>query len=649
MKAVIAAVLSMLLVALVSSVALAQQGSGNNQRDPAYEQAIYDRLTQVNPAAVPLFKDATDALDRGDDQAAKQGYTQVLALVPDFSPVLRRLSYVDMDLKDTDSALAHSQRANDLEPNPENEAALASVLLTFNSPAKDQQAFELAQKAAAADPQSVFYQSVLVRASGATNQLAVNKMAAAKYLELAPDDPEAHYFYGLSAMFDNQWEKAESELLIAEKLGMPAAIVEKPLDSGIRLRAWVQRGIRWGEITLAVWLVAMGLLFLTGLALSRLTLASIARTAGMAKFEMSRGEKLVRRVYRLVIQVCGVYYYLSIPILMLIFLGLAAGLVYVILSSEVISIRFTLFVALAILFTLYSLIRCLFVRTQDREPGGHRLEESEAPYFWQLVREVARRIETRPVDAIYITTDTSISVLERGGMLQKMRGNGKRCLVVGLGVLEGMDQGQLRAILAHEYGHFVNRDTAGGGLANQVELSMLQMAKGLAGRGVAGWFNPAWLFVTNYHRVYLRIILGASRLQEILADRYAALCYGAENLKEGLTHVIRQDLAFDMQVNLEVNQAKTEHRGLQNLYQLPPLPAQDQIEVKFQEIMRRVTGPYESHPAPAERFSYIKGIATNAMFEEDHRPAGDLIPDLTRLQQEMTARIEKNLRSRHIL
>ena len=82
-----------------------------------------------------------------------------------------------------------------------------------------------------------------------------------------------------------------------------------------------------------------------------------------------------------------------------------------------------------------------------------------------------------------------------------------------------MTQGQFKAILAHEYGHFSNRDTAGGDLARWVRASIYRMAYNLAVSGQARWYNPAWLFINGFHRGFLRITQGASRLQEILADR----------------------------------------------------------------------------------------------------------------------------------
>ena len=55
----------------------------------------------------------------------------------------------------------------------------------------------------------------------------------------------------------------------------------------------------------------------------------------------------------------------------------------------------------------------------------------------------------------------------------------KRALVLGAGVLDGMKLRAFKGILAHEYGHFHNEDTAGGGFALAVRRSVLTMAVGL--------------------------------------------------------------------------------------------------------------------------------------------------------------------------
>ena len=81
--------------------------------------------------------------------------------------------------------------------------------------------------------------------------------------------------------------------------------------------------------------------------------------------------------------------------------------------------------------------------------------------------------------------------------------------------LDGMQVGWLRSILAHEYGHFRNQDTAGGTFALAARRSMMSLVIRLAESGTAGWFNPAWWFARAYLAVFLRVSLGASRLQEI--------------------------------------------------------------------------------------------------------------------------------------
>src|SRR2546425_8822909 len=86
--------------------------------------------------------------------------------------------------------------------------------------------------------------------------------------------------------------------------------------------------------------------------------------------------------------------------------------------------------------------------------------------FRSVLDEVAQRVGTRPVDNVYMTPGAQVAVMERGrSMLARARGRAERCLILGAAALEGMRLGPFKAILAHEYGHFSNRDTAGGGVA----------------------------------------------------------------------------------------------------------------------------------------------------------------------------------------
>jgi Zn-dependent protease with chaperone function len=175
------------------------------------------------------------------------------------------------------------------------------------------------------------------------------------------------------------------------------------------------------------------------------------------------------------------------------------------------------------------------------------------------------------------------------------------------------------------------------------------IAYGLAASGQATWYNPAWWFVNGYNKIFLRITLGASRLQEILADRFAALAYGIRNLTGGLTHLIRQAVEFNLQVDSEVKQAQDQQRGLHNLYILPAVPDTAVLDKKLSEIMARPFSPYDSHPAPQERLALIQQIKTNGFFDESQHPAWELIPNARQLQEDITREIEAKLYQRQIL
>jgi Zn-dependent protease with chaperone function len=259
---------------------------------------------------------------------------------------------------------------------------------------------------------------------------------------------------------------------------------------------------------------------------------------------------------------------------------------------------------------------------------------------------VASRLETKAVDAIYVTPSAQIGVTEQGSLPQKLTGAGRRVLLLGLGALPGMTQSQLRAILAHEYGHFSNRDTAGGDLARRVQISVLHLAHGLATTGQARWYNPAWLFVRAFHRLYLRITLGASRLQEILADRSAATAYGAAVFIRALRHIIHQELVFKATAANEIAMAQEQERELQNLYQLSPLQDEDkpkELETLEDEVMNRPTSPYDSHPAPCDRIELLTSLSPAGPGGDISPPAWKLLLHADALQAEMTARVQERM------
>jgi hypothetical protein len=241
--------------------------------------------------------------------------------------------------------------------------------------------------------------------------------------------------------------------------------------------------------------------------------------------------------------------------------------------------------------------------------------------------------------------------MERGGLLAQLRGGSERCLILGVGVLDGMKLGPFKAIMAHEYGHFSNKDTAGGGFALAVRRSLFRMAQHLAEGGAAAWYNPAWLFLIGFHKVFLRISQGASRLQEVLADRWAAFTYGAKAFEEGLTHVIRRSALFNAHVKATMNEVVDAKLPLANLYAYQPAAeavSAGDVEAAIREELSREPSPYDSHPAPVDRFRWVQAIGENGVVAvEDEEEVWALFRDREDVERRLTVQVRANVAANH--
>lgn len=635
-------------VSLSRTPAHAQDPGTAPGRDMSAEQQILDRLAAINPEAVPVFRQATEDMDGGELDRAVEGYLAVLALAPDFPDALRRLASCELELGLQAQGRSHAERAYGLDPNGRNAAVFGlALILEPNAAEYVPTALRLAKQAVEEDPDDPLGNHVLMYAAGQSNDINALRSAAETLVRVAPSHAGAHFYLGLLEARDENWLAAEEQLQLAESYGFPPDQVAGVMqEAGIATHAAQIRATRIAVYAVSAWLGGMGVLFLLGLILSRLTLVAVNPDRTDMQMEPGRGEKSVRAIYRAVISVTSIYFYISIPFLIMIVVGIAGGIVYLFFALGRIPTRVVLWIGIGVLYTLYAIIRSVFTRVQDQEPG-RLLTMAEAPGLWTLTGAVAEKLDTRPIQSIYVTPGTEIAVMEKGGMWKKWTGKGRRSLILGLGALPGLTQGPFKAILAHEYGHFRGKDTAGGNLAHQAQVSIQQMAYGLAVTGQARAYNPAWLFINGFYRLFLRITHGASRLQEILADRHAALAYGPQNMVEGLTHVIRAATVFNIKVNKEIETALNQQRQLTNVYLLPE-PADEaegsQIEELVRKAIERETSTYDTHPSPTVRFKMIEKInAGYAPGLDDDRPVIDLLPITQQLQTEMTGSIQNNV------
>lgn len=177
------------------------------------------------------------------------------------------------------------------------------------------------------------------------------------------------------------------------------------------------------------------------------------------------------------------------------------------------------------------------------------------------------------------------------------------------------------------------------------------MAHNLAQGGAATWYNPAWLFLYGFNLTFLRISQGASRLQEILADRWAAFAYGAKAFEQGLRHVVERSIRFPAHANATLQEVVDGKLALANLYSFRPSkgPADKEIVEAVGEAIQAKPSPYDSHPSPVERFALVNALrTTEARRSADaERDAWELFENPTGIQSWMTDRIRTNVEKNH--
>ena len=645
------ALLTVAAVLLLCALAPPARAAPPRGRDAAFEQKIATELQAFSPDAVPIFHQATAASDAGDAASAADLFSKVLQLAPGFSHAERRKCGALAQLERRDEALALCRSALAREASPANEAALAVVLLATKGEPSDADAVEagrLAARAVEAQPDDPYYWGVALRASVASRDLPGAERASARLEELAPDDPMTGYYAAALAAERGDLDRASALLVRARTNGLPdaaAASLARALDDA-HAGPWWMRGGRWLGRALAGWVALLALLLGAGYALSRATLRAVAARPTEAHVRPS--ERRLRRAYRAVLWCACAFYYASLPLLAVVVLLVTAGGIGGILAAGFIAPKLFIILAFVAFASLGAIARSVFVRVTPEDPGLP-LDLGANPGMRAALDEVAARIRTRPVDRVFVTPFTEVAVFDRASLGTQLRGGSDRCLILGAGVLDGMRLRAFKSILAHEYGHFHNEDTAGGGFALAVRRSLFAMTMQLVARRVASTLNPAWWFVRGFWRAFLGISQGASRLQEVLADRWAAFAYGSRAFDEGLRHVIERSVRFDAHLGATVDEVVKTRSALPNLYAFAPAapPPLENVEKAIADALGKKPTPFDSHPCPEDRLRWVQELAfPGAGTDADDAEAWSLFADRRAIEAQMTARIRELLRAR---
>ena len=232
-------------------------------------------------------------------------------------------------------------------------------------------------------------------------------------------------------------------------------------------------------------------------------------------------------------------------------------------------------------------------------PPGPLLNPAGQTRLFAELQAIAHAVgETMPAE-VYITPEMN------AGVLQRRR---KRVMVLGLPLMQVMSVPQMRAVIAHEFGHYHGGDTRLGPWIYRTREAIERTLR-LASKQSALLQLPfMW-----YGRMFMRVTQAVSRRQELAADELAARTVGAKPMIDGLRALARGSIAFNVYWRQEV--VPLIEAGFQ-----PPLAEGFHRFLAEPEVMKEIEAaaerelaqprpdPYDSHPPDAERIAALTNL-----------------------------------------
>lgn len=200
-------------------------------------------------------------------------------------------------------------------------------------------------------------------------------------------------------------------------------------------------------------------------------------------------------------------------------LGLAGGLLFLAYlevtgttRSNPRAIVFCLAGAAAILWSIVPR-RDLFA------PPGPRIDPKREPRLFRLLEEVALACGEAMPSEVYLLGSVNAFVTQRGGFAGH---GGRRVMGIGLPLFTLLSTDELRAVVAHEFGHFHGGDLKLGPWIYQTRAAIGRTIEQLQRKR-----NVLRFPFILYGRLFRRVTLSIARAQELAADALAVRIAGA--------------------------------------------------------------------------------------------------------------------------
>jgi Zn-dependent protease with chaperone function len=315
-------------------------------------------------------------------------------------------------------------------------------------------------------------------------------------------------------------------------------------------------------------------------------------------------------------------------------LGLAALLAWIPYAEWHYANRIDLRIAIFCVVGAFVIVKAIVPRPDRFQPPGPSLDAQKQPRLFAELTDIARATGQEMPAEVYLAPDVNAWVSQRGGL---MGFGSRRVMAVGLPLLQVLSVSQLRAVLAHEFGHYHGGDVRVGPWIYKTRQALVRTLQGLSGHSKL-LTKPFALYAS----LFFRLTHAVSRHQERLADALAARVAGAAALIGGLKAVHGAALAFNLYWQQEVSPVLSAGflpplaDGFGRLLGQPKIAAQ--VREAVDEAARKgKSDPFDTHPSLQERIAALAraGGTAEATAPADDPPAISLLEHVERLERRL--------------
>jgi heat shock protein HtpX len=313
--------------------------------------------------------------------------------------------------------------------------------------------------------------------------------------------------------------------------------------------------------------------------------------------------------------------------------GIAWGLVWIPYAEVRYAKRFHLNIAIFCLVGAFLIVKSIVPRRDRFEAPGPRLAPERQPRLFEELRRTAAAAGQEMPAEVYVVPDVNAWVSQRGGVMGL---GSRRIMGLGLPLLQVLRVSEMRAVLAHEFGHYHGGDVALGPWIYKTRQALGRTMQALAGHSGILMKPFEW-----YGALFLRITHAISRRQELAADALAAAIEGAGPLARGLRATHGAAIAFQSYWAGEVDPVLSAGfrpplaGGFARFVDQPAIAASLQQAVDT-EAREGTHDPYDTHPSLRDRLAALGPGATEPA-RRDESLAVSLVDNVPQLEADLLA------------